>query len=68
MYLLSVKHVIMVKVCVLCSKVMLKTLKLSENSRSWLCMSEASPGGPDSLLKLRRIWIGRLQFDYCLQH
>lgn len=45
--MLSVKHVIIVKVCMLCSKVMLKILELPENSRSWLCMSEASPGGPD---------------------
>lgn len=46
--MLSVKHVIMVTVRMSCSKGMLEITKLPENSRSWLCMSEASPGGPDS--------------------
>lgn len=53
--MLSGKHVIMIKVYMLCSEVMLKILELSEDSVSWLCMSEAFLGGPDSVLKLRRI-------------
>lgn len=69
LYMVSVKHVIMVKVYMLCSKVMLKIFKVSENSKkSWLiisaiCRSEASPGGPDSVLKWWRTWISKLTLE-----